>query len=212
LKVDYDVYSVAFSGTTVSAATLAMRVSQEYWAPVSSSLGGASVSNEPLGAGDYVETRYETQTLSASAENLINLTNRGGLIKGILLISRAAGVRTAVTAASNLGIVLDNQPINEGIPIEEHYDQVRRAYGYFGADLTTSYAPLTAGVMPGLDRGVVPVLFDPLSAGRDSWLNTRAGSLLQIKMTPGASATTLEVVTQLAQVKSPGAFFTNGGA
>jgi hypothetical protein len=212
LKVDYDVYSVAFSGTTVSAASLSMRVSQEYWAPVGSSLGGAAVSTEPLGAGDYVETRYETQTVSPSSENLVNLTNRGGLIKGVLLVSRAAGVRTAITAASNLGIVLDNQPINEGVPIEEHYDQVRRAYGYFGADVTTSYAPLTAGVVSGLDRGVVPICFDTLSAGRDSWLNTRAGSLFQIKITPGASASTLEVITQLAQVKNPGAFYTNGGA
>jgi hypothetical protein len=212
LKIDYDVYSVAFTGTTVSAASLAVRVSQEYWAPVGSSLGGAAVANEPLGAGDYVETRYETQTVSASAENLVTLTNRGGLIKGMLLISRAAGVRTAITAASNLGLLLDNQPINEGVPIEEHYDQIRRGMGYYGADLTTSYAPLSAGVMSGLDRGVVPVNFDMLSAGRDSWLNTRAGSLLQVKLTPGASATTLEVVTQLAQVKNPSAFFTNGGA
>lgn len=212
LKVDYDVYSVALTGTTVSAATLSMRVSQEYWAPVGASLGGAAVANAPLGAGDYVETRYETQTVSASAENLVTLTNRGGLIKGLLLVSRAAGVRTAITAASNVGILLDNQPINEGIPVEEHYDQVRRAYGYFGADMTTSYAPLSAGVLSGLDRGVIPISFDSLSAGRDSWLNTRAGSLLQVKMTPGASATTLEIVTQLAQVKNPAAFFTNGGA
>jgi hypothetical protein len=212
LKVDYDVYSVALTGTTVSAASLSMRVSQEYWAPIGASLGGAAVANSPLGAGDYVETRYETQTVSASAENLVNLTNRGGLIKGMILISRAAGVRTAITAGSNLGILLDNQPINEGVPIEEHYDQTRRAYGYYGADATTSYAPLSAGVMAGLDRGVVPILFDPLSAGRASWLNTRAGSLLQVKVTPGASATTLEIVTQLAQVKNPSAFFTNGGA
>lgn len=212
LRVDYDVYTVAFTGTTPSATTISMRVSQEYWAPVGGSLGNTPVKTEPLGAGDYVETRYETQVAAASAENLIQLTNRGGLIKGILLVSRAAGVRTAVTAGSNLGILLDNQPINEGIPIEEHYDQQRRAYGYYGADLTTSYAPLSAGLMAGLDRGVVPISFDALSAGRDSWLNTRAGSLLQIKLTPGASATTLEVVTQLAQVKNPAAFFTNGGA
>lgn len=211
LKVDYDVYTVAFTGTTPSAASLSMRVSQEYWAPVGSSLGGMSVETTPLGAGDYVETRYETQVTSPSAENLLTLTNRGGLIKGIILVSRAAGVRTAITAGSNLGVLLDNQPINEGIPIEEHYDQVRRGFGYFGADLTTSYAPLSAGVMPGVERGVVPIAFDLLSGGRDSWLNTRAGSLLQVKVTPGASASTIEVITQLAQVKNPGAFFTNGG-
>lgn len=211
LKIDYDVYTVALTGTTPSAASLSVRVSQEYWAPVGSTIGGQPVSNEPLGAGDYVETRYETQTVSASAENLVTLTNRGGLIKGVLLISRAAGVRTAITAASAFGTLLDNQPINEGIPIEEHYDQTRRAYGYLGADLTTSYAPLTPGVLPGGDRGVVPVIFDALSAGRDSWLNTRAGSLFQMKVTPGASATTLEVVTLLAQVKNPSAFFANGG-
>lgn len=210
LKVDYDVYTVAFTGTTPSAASLSMRTTQEYWAPVGSSIGGQPVQDAPAGAGDYVETRYETQTISASAENLIQLTNRGGLIKGIVLVSRAAGVRTAITAASNVGLLLDNQPITEGIPVEQHYDQVRRAKGYLGADLTTSYAPLTAGVLPGLDRGVVPFVFDNLSAGRDPWLNTRAGSLLQVRLTPGASATTLEVITLLAQVKSPGAFYAGG--
>lgn len=211
LKVDYAVHTVAFTGTTTSAASLSMRVSQEYWAPVAGSLAGAAVEQAPPGAGDYVETRYETQTVSASAENLVTLTNRGGLVKGILLVSRAAGTRTAITAASNLGILLDNQPINEGIPIEEHYDQHRRMFGFYGADATTSYAPLSAGVMAGADRGVVPIIFDGLSGGRDSWLNTRAGSLLQVKVTPGASATSLEVVTQLAQVKDAAAFY-NAGA
>jgi hypothetical protein len=206
LKVDYAAASVAFAGT-LTAATLAMRVEQEYWAPVGSSLGGAPVTTAPPGAGDYVETRYETQTVSASSENLVNLSNRGGLIKGLILVSRAAGVRTAVTAASNLGVLLDNQPINEGIPIESHYDQIRREQGFLGADLTTSYAPLTSGVLPGLDRGVVPINFEALSGGRSSWLNTRAGALFQIKVTPGASATTLEVITLLAQVKDMPAFY-----
>lgn len=207
LKVDYAISTVALSGTTTSAASLSMRVSQEYWAPVSSSLNGSPVDPTPPGAGDYVETRYETQTVSAAAENLVTATNRGGLIKGMILVSRAAGTRTAITAASNLGVLLDNQPINEGIPIEEHYDQVRRAQGYFGADLTTSYAPLTAGVMSGLDRGVVPINFASWQQGRDGWLNTRVGSLLQAKVTPGASATTLEIITQLAQVKDAAAFY-----
>jgi len=210
LKVDYAISTTAFTGTTTSAASLQMTVDQEYWAPVGSSVGGAAVESAPPGAGDYVETRYETQTLSASAENLVTLTNRGGLVRGVLLISRAAGVRTAITALSNFGILLDNQPINEGIKIESHLNQLRRMTGHFGADLTTSYAPLTAGVMSGLDRGVVPVLFSNLSGGRSSWLNTRAGSLLQMKVTPGASATTLEVVTQLAQVKDAGAFYNAG--
>lgn len=211
LKVDYAVTTVAFSGGTASAATVSMRVSQKYWAPVGSSLGGAPVQNQPPGAGDYVETRYETQPVSASSENLVALTNRGGLVKGVLLISRAAGVRTAITAATNLGILLDNQPIYEGIPIEEHYDEHRRMYGYFGADLTTSYAPLAAGVMAGADRGVVPISFFAMSGGRDPWLNTRNGSLFQIKVTPGAAATQLEIVTQLMQAKSPEAFY-NAGA
>jgi hypothetical protein len=209
LKVDYAAASVAFAGT-LTAATLAMRVEQEYWAPVGSSIGGAPVNPAPPGAGDYVETRYETQTVSASSENLTNLTNRGGMIKGIILVSRAAGVRTTYTAASNVGLLLDNQPINEGIPLESHYDQVRREYGYLGADLTTSYAPLTAGVLPGLDRGVIVFNFEALSGGRSSWMNTRAGSLLQVKHTPGASATTLEVITQLAQVKDMAAFYNVG--
>jgi hypothetical protein len=62
----------------------------------------------------------------------------------------------------------------------------------------------------GLDRGVVPINFDGLSGGRDSWLNTRAGSLFQMKVTPGASATTLEIITQLAQVKDAAAFYNAG--
>lgn len=207
LKVDYAIYTVAFTGTTVSAASLSMRVSQEYWAPVSASLNGAPVDTAPPGAGDYIETRYETQTVSAASENLVTLTNRGGLIKTVLLFSRNAGVRTAPTVASNLGVLLDNQPINEGIPIEEHFDQIRRMNGFFGAALATSYAPLSAGLMAGLDNGVVPINFYGLAAGRNTWLNTRVGSLFQVKFTPGAAATTLEIVTQLMQVKDPVAFY-----
>lgn len=207
LRVDYAIYSVAFGGGTPSAATLSMRVGQHYWAPVGETLGGVPVNVAPPGAGDYVETRYETQTVSASAENLVTLTNRGGMIKGLILVSRAAGVRTAVTAGANFGVLLDNQPIYEGIQIEEVFDQFRRASGNLGADLTTSYAPLTAGVLSGLDRGVVPFLFTDLAGGRDAWLATRVGSLFQVKFTPGTSATTLEIVTQLAQVKDTAAFY-----
>ncbi len=211
LKVDYAISTVAFSGTTTSAASLAMRVDQEYWAPIGNSIGGASVENAPPGSGDYLETRYETQTVSAASENLVNLSNRGGLIKNIILVSRAAGVRTAVTADANFGLVLDNQAIIEGVKVEAHNDQTRREYGYYGADLTTSYAPLSAGIMAGLDRGVTVINFEALSGGRNSWLNTRAGSQLQVKFTPGASATTLEIFTQLMQVKDPGAFYNAGG-
>jgi hypothetical protein len=207
LKVDVNAFSVAFSGGTASAATVSVRTEQHYWAPVGSTLGGVPVNASPVGMGDYLETRYETQTVSAAAENTIAVTNRGGLIKGILAVSRAAGVRTALTAASNVGLILDNNPIDEGITLESHYDMVRRAYGYFGADLTTSYAPATAGVQVGLDRGVVMWPFHALSGGRDSWLSTRVGSLLQLKLTPGASATQLEIITQLMQVKDPGTFY-----
>lgn len=207
LKIDLNAYTVAFTGTTPSATTLSARVSQYYWAPVGSMVGGVAASTQPVGFGDYVETRYETQTVSASAENTVNVTNRGGLIKGIIAISRAAGVRTAITAATNVGLLLDNNAIDEGIPLEEQYDMLRRTYGYIGTDLTTSYAPLTAGTLPGLDRGVMVWSFGTLSGGRDSQLSTRVGSLLQLKITPGASATTLELVTQLSQVKDPGAFY-----
>jgi hypothetical protein len=46
-----------------------------------------------------------------------------------------------------------------------------------------------------------------LSGGRDSWLSTRVGSLLQLKLTPGASATQIELITRLAQVRDPAAFY-----
>jgi hypothetical protein len=207
LKIDVAQYSVALTGTTTSAATLSVRVSQYYWAPVGPTLGGVPAATTPVGFGDYVETRYETQTVSASAENTVNVTNRGGMIKGVLAISRAAGVRTAYTTGANVGLILDNNPVDEGIPLEEHNAILRRTYGYIGTDLTTSYAPLTAGVLPGLDRGVQVWPFFTLSGGRDSWLSTRVGSQLQLKLTPGASATTLELVTQLAQVKSAEAFY-----
>lgn len=209
LKVDYSASTTAFTGTTIGASTISMRVGQEYWAPVSNSQGGVAVDAAPVGAGDYLETRYETQPVSASSENLVTLTNRGGLIKGIIVVSRAAGARVAITALSNLGVLLDNQPINEGIPIEEHYDYHRRMFGYVGTDVAVSgaFAALSAGTVSGMDLGVVPVNFDGLCGGRNGWLNTRAGSLFQIKITPGASATQLEIITQLAQVKDHGAFY-----
>jgi hypothetical protein len=207
VKVDLNPYTVAFTGTTPSATNLSCRISQYYWAPVGNSVGGVAAATTPVGFGDYVETRYETQTVSASAENTVNVTNRGGLIKGIIAISRAAGVRTAFTANSNVGLLLDNNAIDEGVTLEEHYDMLRRMYGYIGTTITTSYAPLTAGTLPGLDTGVMVWNFGGLSGGRDSWLSTRVGSLLQLKLTPGASATSLELVTQLAQVKDAGAFY-----
>jgi hypothetical protein len=213
LKIDAAASTVAFTGTTIGASTLSVRVEQEYWAPVASSAGGVAVEASPPGAGDYLETRYETQTVSASSENLVTLTNRGGLIKDVILVSRAAGARVAITALSNLGVLLDNQPINEGIPIESHYDFTRRQFGYFGTDVAVAgaFAPLTAGTLSGLDVGVVPMSFDALSVGRTSWLNTRAGSLFQFKVTPGASATQLEIITRLAQVKDHASFYNTAG-
>lgn len=207
LKIDVAPYTNAFTGTTTSAATLSVRVSQYYWAPVGSMVAGVAAQTTPVGFGDYLETRFETQTVSASAENTVQVTNRGGLIKGIIAISRAAGVRTAYTAGANVGLILDNNPVDEGITFEEHNAVLRRTYGYLGTDLTTSYAPLTAGTLPGLDRGVQVFAFHSLSGGRDSWLSTRVGSLLQLKLTPGAAATTLEIITLLAQVKDAGSFY-----
>lgn len=207
LKIDLNPYSVAFTGTTVTAVNVALRVTQHYWAPVGSTVGGVAAMTTPIGFGDYVETRYETQTVSAATENLIPVTNRGGLIKGILVISRNAGTRTAYTASTNVGVVLDNNPVYEGVPIEEWHAMLREAYGYIGTDLTTSYAPLTPGVLPGLDRGVQVFPFHLLSGGRDSWLSTRVGSLLQLKLTPGVGATGLEIITQIAQVKDAAAFY-----
>lgn len=207
LKVDVASYTVAFTGVTPATATVSVTIDQHYWAPVGNMLGGVPVNAQPIGSGDYLETRFETQPVSAAAENTIAVTNRGGLIKGIITVSRAAGVRTAVTPGSNLGLILDNNAIDEGITLESHYDLVRRTYGYFGADLTTTYAPATAGQQVGLDRGVTVWPFFALSGGRDSWLSTRVGSLLQIKQTPGASATQMEILTQLMQVKDPAAFY-----
>lgn len=207
LKIDVAPFGNAFSGTGVTVATLAVRVSQYYWAPVGSTLNGAAVRTNPVGFGDYLETRYETQTVTAGSENTVNVTNRGGLVKGLIVVSRAASVRTAFAAGTNVGTVLDNNPIDEGVTLEEHLDLVRRTYGYVGTDLTTSYAPLTAGVLPGLDRGVLVHPFWTYSGGRDSWLSTRVGSLFQLRLTPGAGATSLEIITQLAQVRNPEAFY-----
>lgn len=206
LKIDVASIGNLFTGTGATVGTVSVRVSQYYWAPVGATINGAPTQDTPIGFGDYVETRYETQTLSASSENLQPVTNRGGLIKGIIAVSRAAGVRTDFTAGSNVGLVLDNNPKDEGIPIEEHKDWLRRAYGYMGPDLTTSYAPL-AGAFPGLDRGVLVWPFFAESGGRDSWLNTRVGSLLQLRVTPGAGATELNVLTEIAQVRDSSAFY-----
>lgn len=207
LKVDVSSYAVAFSGTTVSAANISLRTSQWYWPPVAATTAGTANMQEPPGAGDYLETRLETKTLSASSENLTTLVNKGGLIKGLIMVSRNAGTRTAITAGTNVGLVYDNTSIDEGIPLEEHNNNVRRTYGYTGTDITTSYAPLTAGTMPGLDTGVLVWNFDAKSPTRDAWLNTKVGALLQARVTPGASATQADVITQIAQVSDASAFY-----
>jgi hypothetical protein len=207
LKIDYALFTNAFTGTTPSAATISVRVCQYYWAPVGATVGGVPSATSPTGFGDYVETRYETQTVNASSENTVNVSNKGGLIKGLLVVSRNAGTRTAFTANTNVGMILDNNPIDEGILLEEQQDVMRRTFGYIGANFGTSYAPLATGILPGIDTGVLAFLPGDYSGGRDSWLSTRVGSLFQLKVTPGAGATQLEIITQLAQVKDAGAFY-----
>lgn len=207
LEIGVNAYSVAFTGGTPAAATVSVVADQYYWAPVGNSLNGTPVSSAPPGAGDYLATRYETQTVSASAENLVNLTNRGGLVKAVIAVSRAAGVRTAFTAGTNVGLLLDNNEIDSGISLESRQDLMRRTYGYFGANITTSYAPLSAGVMAGIDTGVLVWPFFAEGGGRDTWLATRVGSLFQLRLTPGASATQLEVITLIGQVQDSAAFY-----
>ena len=207
LRVDFAPYTVVATGTTPSNISLTMRTTQQYWAPVGKEVNGVALNDTPVGFGDYLEIRRETQTVSANAENLVTLTNRGGLVRGIVLISRNAGVRTDYAANSNVGTLLDNNPIDEGITLAEFQDTVRRESGYFGTDLTTSYAAVTAGTVTGLDRGVLVNDFAAKSGGRDSWLSTRTGSLLQMKITPGTGATTLEIITLLAQVRDADAFY-----
>lgn len=210
LKIDAAVYTVAFSGTGVTVASLSVTVDQHYWAPVGATTGGVANEVNPVGFGDFVETRYENQNAVASAENTVPVNNRGGLVRGILAVSRAAGARVAYTANTNVGVVYDNNAIDEGIKLEAQQDLLRRTYGYIGADISNSYAPLSAGILPGLDNGVMCWNFGSLSGGRDSWLTTRVGTLLQLKITPGASATQLELVTQLMQVKDAAAFYGSG--
>jgi hypothetical protein len=207
LKIDVAPITAAFAGTTMSAATVSVRVKQEYWAPVGSTTGGVANQTTPVGFGDFLETRVETQAVNAASENTINLTNRGGLIKGIIAVSRAAGVRTALPTGNNVGLVYDNNAIDEGVLVSDQQDLLRRTYGYIGTDLSTSYAPLAAGALPGLDNGVMVWNFSALSGHRDSWLSTRVGTLLQAKITPGAGATQMELVTQLMQVKDAEAFY-----
>jgi len=207
LKIDASAYTVAFTGTTVSVSNLSVRVSQYYWAPVGSTVGGRANETAPMGSGAYMETRYENGAAVASSENTLTVNAKGGMTQGVIFVSRSAGVRTAFTAASNVGVVLDNTAVNEGIPLEEHNRNVRAAYGLFGADVTTSYAPLTAGIVSGLDTGVLVVPFNTTSRYRDGYLPTKAGSLMQYKMTPGASATQMEVVTRLIQASDSAAFY-----
>jgi hypothetical protein len=164
LKVDVNAITASYTGTGLSVATVQMYVDQHYWAPVGSTLGGMPVQTQPDGFGDYIETRYETQPVSASTENLVSLTNRGGLVKGIIAVSRAAGVRTAFTAGSNVGLLLDNNPIDEGIILASYQDKLRRIYGYIGADIGTSYAlsrrgrsPVSTTVFSSGPSGLCPV-------------------------------------------------------
>ena len=209
LNVSLAPYTVAFTGTTVSAVNVGLIVDQHYWAPIGGTMGGVPVMSRPSGSGDFLETRYENKTVNAQSENTMDFTNRGGLIRGLILVSRAAGVRTDFTAATNVGLVYDNNAQEEGHRYESFRDRMRRDHGYLGADLTTSYAPLTPGVLPGLDRGVLVWNFDKRASGRDTWLSTRVGTLLQAKFTPGASATTAEVVTQIMQVRDAATFYGN---
>lgn len=212
IRTNYAASTVAFTGGTASAATLQMKVIQHYWAPTARTAGGVAVASAPPGAGDYFETRYENQTVTAQAQNLQQLVNRGGLIKGILLVSRASGARVALPTSNDeiFDVRLDNQPIYEGVPLASHFYKVRKMYDLHGANETNSYTPLTGGTISGLEDGVIPVPFFKEAGYRDGWLNTRVGSLLEVRLTPGASATQLEALTRMGVVKDAAAFMSRG--
>lgn len=208
LKVSYAAASAAFGGTTPSSQSLSVTVEQHYWATVSPTLAGRPVQQEPPGAGDYVETRYENKVVSGGSENLTDITSKGGMMRGLLLISRNAGARSDWQAATNFGIVLDNYDLDAGVKIETRLDKTRRTYGFIGAQLTTSYAPLSPlGILPGLDRGVVAVNFGAESGGRDSWLPVRPGQVFQLRHTPAAGATQLEIVALIGTAASLSTFY-----
>jgi len=209
LKVLFNQYSNVFTGGTPSAATISMRTTTHFWSPAAGN-SQQPVLRVPPGAGDYLQTRYETGTLSASTENVYNVQSKGGYIKGALIVSRNAGTRVAFTAGANVGTILDNQPIDDGVPLEEILADVKRFTGYTGSDAGvtgTPYTPLSAGTVAGADVGVIPVLYYSRGPYNDGWLNTLVGSSLQHKLTPGASATGLEVITQLVQPHDFSAFF-----
>ena len=205
LRIDLAPVSVAVSGT-VTKSTVNVRVEQHYWAPVPSTTGGVPNQTVPTGFGDYIETRYENQTVSGNAENTVALTNRGGLIRGVLAISRKAGVRSDFVARSNVGLIYDNNAVNEGVQIESHNDFIRRSTGYVGPRNTNQYTGVSGG-LPGMDQGVLFYDFEGLGGGRDTWLSTRVGTLLQAKFTPATDATQIEFITQIAQVKDAAAFY-----
>ena len=46
-----------------------------------------------------------------------------------------------------------------------------------------------------------------MGGGRDTWLSTRVGTLLQFKVTPASGASQLELITSIAQVKDAAAFY-----
>jgi hypothetical protein len=212
LRIGIAASAVAFAGGVPTAANMSVVVDQYYWAPVAGMLGGQPVNTQPVGFGDFVETRAETGIATAAAINLLTVTNRGGLIRGMVMVSRAAGARVAFGAASNVDLIVDNIPQDEGITLEAHQDMVRRAYGYVGGDIgagAAAYAPIpiTSGLVTGLDDGVMVWPFFALAGGRETWLNTRVGSQVQVRVTPGAAATQTEFITQLGQIRSPETFY-----
>ncbi len=204
VRIDLAPASVLATGT-ITSSTVTARIEQHYWAPVGATTAGIPNQTTPAGFGDYVETRYETQTVSANTENTVPVTNRGGLLRGLILVSRANGARTDFVPNSNVGLLYDNNAIDEGITIESHKDLIRRVRGYVGPENGLSYNGYTG--FPGLDRGVLFLDFASMGGERDTWLSTRVGTLLQVKATPAVGATQLEIVSQIAQVKQADAFY-----
>jgi hypothetical protein len=128
------VTTVAFSGGTASAATIGMRVTQHYWAPVGKTLAGAPVEVAPPGAGDYLETRYETQTVSAVGEPCYGdepWRSHQGHPHGV----ECGGYAYRYHCRVVVGTLLDNQPIDESVPVEE-FLRLRPAFGRVSSVLT----------------------------------------------------------------------------
>lgn len=197
--------TLAALGTVISSnptMTVSIVGTAVYWTePVAASASGVAQATAPLYNGSLNLWQLEPQPVTPG-DKYIKSNNVGNVLRTLIFVLRtAAGARTQADWPAVAELYLDNFPMFY-LPLLQWQSWMARLY---------QLRNVTFDAANGLDTGVFVIPFFALAEGaaqcngrRSQYLPTLDTALLQLRGTSfGASASTLEIITNSVQPVSP---------